>query len=125
MRMIGFVGTASFTLDEIDAPSADPRGFLTVLLPLRGAPSVIDTKGPGISSLPLLLDLPADIPLGIGTKVPSIGDGVLAGDGVPFPIFTLIGITGVGGSSGFAFGGFGNLFGCITGVGSPFVCSLL
>ena len=77
---------------------------------------MIDTKGPGISSLPLLLDLEADTLLGTGTIVPSNGDLVLTGDGVP--MFTLIGITGVGGSSGFAFG-FGIFFGCITGVGSP------
>ena len=49
------MGTASFTLDEIDAPAADPLGFLTVLLPLRGPPSVIDVKGHAVSSLTWLL----------------------------------------------------------------------
>ena len=62
----------------------------------------------GALPLLLLLDLETDKDLGTGSIVPSNGDLVLAGDGVPFPIFTLIGISGVGGSSGFAFGGFGN-----------------
>ena len=44
-------------------------------------------------------------------------DEVVGGDGVPFPIFTLIGGTGVGVSADFAFAGLGILFGCITGVG--------
>ena len=118
-------GTTVLALDvDAAAAAADPREFLTVVLPLRGVPSVIDDKGPGISSLPLLLDLEADTLRGTGTFVPSNGDLVLAGDGVPFPIFTLIGITGVGGSSGFAFG-FGIFFGCITGVGSPLLISFL
>ena len=42
---------------------------------------------------------------------------MLGGDGVPFPIFTLIGGTGVGASADFAFACLGILFGCITGVG--------
>ena len=113
------MGTASFTLDEIDAPADDPLGFLTVVLPLRVSPSVIDVKGPGINSLPwlLLLDIDGVKYRGTGTCVASVGDWVLAGDGVPFTIVTLSGTTGVGGASGFAFGGLGTLFGCISGVG--------
>ena len=70
-------------------------------------------------SLPwlLLLDIDGVKYRGTGTCIASVGDWVLAGDGVPFPILTLSGTTGVGGASGFAFGGLGSLFGCITGVG--------
>jgi hypothetical protein len=90
---------------------------------------VIDNKGPGISllsfgSLLLLLDLEVDKHRGTGTVVPSNGDLVLAGAGDGVPIFTLIGITGVGGCSGFAFG-LGIFFGWITGVGSPCLFSFL
>ena len=110
------VGTFSFSLDEIDIAAA--LGFLAAGLPLPL--SVIDVKGPGMSSLPwlLLLDLDGVKYRGTGTCTASVGDWVLAGDGVPFPIFTLSGTTGVVGASGFAFGGFGNLFACISGVGA-------
>ena len=115
------VGTLSLSLSVLHTPA--PFAFLAAGLPLPL--SVIDFKGPGISSGPwlLLLDLTADTLLGTGIcdafLEPGVGvaDGVLAGDGVPFPMFTLIGTTGVG-ASGFAFDGFGNLFGCIRGVGA-------
>ena len=106
------MGTFSLSLDATDTVA--PLGFLAAGLPLTL--SVTEPVGPGISSGPwlLLLDLNDDILLGTGI---CVADGVLAGDGVPFPIFTLMGITGVGDASGFAFGGLGILFGCISGVG--------
>ena len=81
------MGTFSLSLDATDV--AAPLGFLAAGLPLPL--SVIDVKGPGMSSLPSLLLVDLDIPRGTGMCVASIGDWVL--------------------------GGFGNLFGCISGVG--------
>ena len=88
------VGTFSPSLDEIDIAAA--LGFLAAGLPLPL--SVIDVKGPGMSSLFSLLLVDLDIPRGTGMSVGSNGDGVLVG------------------------GGFATLFVCITGivcVGSP------
>jgi len=103
------VGTFSLSLDEID--TAAPLALLGVAdLPLG---CVIDLAGPGMASA---------LELGFLAFFRGGGSG-LAGtgmcpdddeaDGVPVPIFTLIGTAGVGGCNGFAFG---TPFGCITGV---------
>ena len=101
------VGTRSFSLDEIDI--ADTLALLGVAdLPLG---CVIDVAGPGMTSALWLVFL-AFRERADGTGMCPDDDEA---DGVPFPIFTLIGATGVGGCDGFAFG---IPFGCITGVGS-------
>ena len=101
------VGTRSLSLDDIDI--AAPLALLVVAdLPLG---CVIDVAGPGITSALWLVFL--------ALRAGADGTGMCPdddeADGVPFPIFTLIGATGVGGCDGFAFG---IPFGCITWVGS-------
>ena len=104
------MGSFSLSLDEIDTAAAD----LAADLPLG---CVIDLAGPGMTST-LWLGFLAFRAGGLrGTGMCADEDEVAGGDGVPFPIFTLIGGTGVGVSADFAFAGLGILFGCITGVG--------
>ena len=89
------VGTFSLSLDEIDT-AAD----LAADLPLG---CVIDLAGPGMTST-LWLGCLAFRDGGLrGTGMCADDDEVVGGDGVPFPIFTLIGATGVGGAAGFCF----------------------
>ena len=107
------MGTRSLSLSVLYTPA--PLGLLGADLPLG---CVIDLAGPGMTST-LWLGCLAFREGGLrGTGMCVDDDEVVGGDGVPFPIFTLIGATGVGGAAGFAFACLGILFGCMTGVGS-------
>ena len=101
------MGTCSLSLDEIDI--ADPLALLGADLPLG---CVIDLAGPGMTSA-LWLGFLAFRGGGSGRAGTGMFPDDDEADGVPFPIFTLIGTAGVGGCNGFAFG---ITFGCITGV---------